>query len=236
MSPSTPPPPDGDDQAAQPPTNPYASPPAGGPPPPPPRSGYAGQPPGGYSPAEPPSAGYGAPGYGTPGYGPQGYAGEPAPLMPRLLARLIDFILLAVVIAVVQAVVVRGVLGLRGASYGVDVGASYAASSVSGVLGALIYLAYFALMESRTGQTLGKRLLRLRTQGPDGGPPSLEAAVRRNFWVALGVFAIVPFVGGAISGLVELVIVIVIMVGISQSSTRQAWHDRLAGGTQVVRV
>ena len=108
--------------------------------------------------------------------------------------------------------------------------------AVTGLLEAAISLAYFALMESRTGQTVGKMLLKLRTEGPDGRPPSLEVAVRRNFWVALGALGVVPVVGGLIGGLAELVISIVIIVTISQSPIRQGWHDKFAGGTRVIKV
>ena len=87
-------------------------------------------------------------------------------------------------------------------------------------------------MESRNGQTVGKMLLKLRTVGPGGGMPTTQEAFRRNFWVGLGVLAIIPF-GGVLGGLAELVIVIVIAVTISQSPTKQGWHDKLAGGTQV---
>ena len=77
--------------------------------------------------------------------------------------------------------------------------------------------------------------LSLRTEGPDGNPPSLEVAIRRNFWVALGILAVVPFVGGLIGALAELVIVILIAVTVSNSPTKQGWHDNFAGGTRVVK-
>ena len=47
---------------------------------------------------------------------------------------------------------------------------------------------------------------------------------------------IIPFIGGLIGALAELVAVIVIAVGISNNTaTRQAWHDNFAGGTRVVK-
>lgn len=182
---------------------------------------------GNYGPA--PGAGYGPP--------PAAGAGQPADLLMRFLARLIDFILVGVVNAIITLIVVAGFLGLNsnGTFEGMGAGGGYASGALSGVIGAAISLAYFALLESRTGQTLGKLLLKLRTEGPDGGPPSLEVALRRNFWVALGALAVVPIVGGLIGSIAELVIVIVIAVTISQSPVKQGWHDKLAGGSRVVR-
>jgi uncharacterized RDD family membrane protein YckC len=180
----------------------------------------------GYAPA--PGAGYGPP--------PTGGAGQPADLLMRFLARLIDFILVGILNGIVSAVVVVSILGMHRSTYGMGMGEGYAAGAITGVIGAAINLAYFALMESRRGQTLGKMLLKLRTEGPDGNPPTTEVAVRRNFWVALGALAVVPAVGGLIGSLAELVIVIMIAVTISQSPIRQGWHDRFAGGTRVIKI
>jgi uncharacterized RDD family membrane protein YckC len=155
----------------------------------------------------------------------------------RFLARLIDFILIGLVNGLISIILIVGALGLHTSGYGsYGLGdRDYASDAVGGLIGAALSLAYFALMESRTGQTVGKMALKLRTVGPDGGPPSLEVAVRRNFWVALGALAVVPFIGSTIGGLAQLVIVIVIAVTIGQSPVRQGWHDRFAGGTSVVR-
>jgi uncharacterized RDD family membrane protein YckC len=226
------PPPDGTDGPAPPPgTDP---PPYGGAP------GYGSTP--GYGSAPPPYGSapppYGVPpGYPTGGYGPPPTGpGRPADLGVRFLARLIDFLVLLVVNVVVSLILVAGALGMNNGGFdSFGYGGSYAYNAVNGVIEAAIGLAYFALMESRTGQTLGKMLLGLRTQGPDGRPPALDVAVRRNFWVALGALAVVPGIGSTVGSLAELVIAIVIMVTISQSPVRQGWHDRFAGGTQVVR-
>lgn len=148
--------------------------------------------------------------------GPQVDAAErKAGLGVRAVARLIDFVLLAIVNAVVL-VVLGDALGTA--------------------LGAAITLAYFAVLESTSGQTLGKMLMKLRTVGPIGGTPSLDQAVRRNIWVALGVVGVVPLVGGLISGAAQLAAAIMIAVGIADSSGGgRGWHDRFAGGTLVVR-
>jgi uncharacterized RDD family membrane protein YckC len=163
--------------------------------------------------------------------------GQPADLLMRFLARLIDYIILIVVTGILGGIIVAAIWGASGGGVlGFGTGGVYAARVVSSVLGAVIYLGYFALMEARNGQTLGKMLLKLQTQGPDGQRPSLEMAVRRNFWVALGILGVIPYVGGLIGNLAELVIMIVIAVTINNSPTRQGWHDHLAGGTKVIKI
>jgi uncharacterized RDD family membrane protein YckC len=232
MSDTTPtPPPEGSG------SEPAAAPPP--PPPPPPAGdpnaagGYGQAPPPG-APGGPPPGGY-APAPGA-GYGPPSTAGQPADLLMRFLARLIDFIILGIGVAIINAILFVGIFGLAsGGGFGMSMGGSYAYAALSGVVGAIIYLGYFSLLESRNGQTLGKMLLKLRTEGPDGAPPSMELAIKRNFWVALGALAVIPIVGGLIGGIAELVIVIVIAVTISNSPTKQGWHDNFAGGTRVVK-
>jgi uncharacterized RDD family membrane protein YckC len=232
MSDTTPTPPpegSGSEPAAAPPPPPPPPPPAGDPN----AGGYGEAPPPG-APGGPPPGGY-APAPGA-GYGPVSGAGQPADLLMRFLARLIDFIILGIGVAIINAILFVGIFGLTsGGGFGMSMGGSYAYAALSGIVGAIIYLAYFSLLESRNGQTLGKMLLKLRTEGPDGSSPSMELALKRNFWVALGALAVIPIVGGLIGGLAELAIMIVIAVTISNSPTKQGWHDTFAGGTRVVK-
>jgi uncharacterized RDD family membrane protein YckC len=213
------------------------------PPPPPPASdpGAAGGQPGGYpggqpqQPGGPPPGGYApAPGYGPP---PTGGVGQPADLLMRFLARFIDGILIGIVYAIISSILLVSIIGLNGGGgFGFGMGGGYAYAAINGVIGAVIYLGYFAGLESRNGQTVGKMLLKLQTQGPDGGTPTLEESVKRNFWVALGVLAVIPVIGSLIGSLAELAIVIVIAVTISNSPTKQGWHDGIAGGTRVIKI
>lgn len=151
--------------------------------------------------------------------------GQPADLINRFLARLVDGILLGVVLSVLIVPLVIGAM-FTGATFGLWSGFSLAAF-VSGLVGALIMIGYFAFMESRSGQTVGKMLLGLKTLGPDGQPPTMEQALRRNAWMLLGV---VP----AIGGLAQLAAAIYIAVTINNTGT--GWHDEFAGGTRVVRI
>jgi uncharacterized RDD family membrane protein YckC len=159
-----------------------------------------------------------------------------ATLGVRALARLVDFVLLAVVNAVVVGIVVVGALFGQSGGVLLGVGGSgIVAGAVGALLGAAINLAYFALLESRDGQTLGKRLFKLRVVDAAGRTPSLEQAVRRNIWVAFGVAGVVPIIGGLVGSLAQLVAVIMIAVGISDARAGgRGWHDRFAGGTLVV--
>jgi uncharacterized RDD family membrane protein YckC len=204
-------------------------------PPPPPPEGQAPQ---GQAPGGQPGYGMPPPG-GQPGYGygaPQSGVGQPADLLTRFLARLIDFILVGIVNAIITAILIVGILGLSGNGYGFNTGAGFAAGAISAVISATLYLGYFTLMESRNGQTVGKMLLKLQTQGPTGATPTTEEALKRNAWVALGILGVVPVVGGLIGGLAQLAIVIVIAVTINNSPTKQGWHDGFAGGTKVIKI
>jgi uncharacterized RDD family membrane protein YckC len=163
--------------------------------------------------------------------------GQPADLMSRFLARLIDYVLLFVVNMVFVTVVVVG--AIMGAATGVSgFGArSFGVSAVSAVLGAAIYLAYFAVMESSRGQTVGKMVMKLQTQGPGGQRLTMEQALKRNAWTALGIVGIVPFIGWFVAPLLQLAAPILIAVTISNNATtRQGWHDTFAGGTRVIKV
>jgi uncharacterized RDD family membrane protein YckC len=191
------------------------------PPPPPPPAGEAGgtypPPPASYGayPPPPPPAGGPAPMGGYPGaaYGP----GQPGNLLDRFLARLIDGIIVGIALLVINIVLQASM------SY-------FSAVFVSGVVGAALYLGYFAVMESSRGQTLGKQVMRLRTLAPDGqSNPTIDEALKRNIYYA---FAAVPCLGA----LAELISVILIAVNISSDPQRQHLFDRFAGGTKVLKV
>lgn len=210
------------------------------PPPPPPPGAYGTTP--GYQAPQAPQAGYqGAPS----GYQPMapppmqttGGPGQPADLGPRFVARLLDYILLAIVNGIISAVLLTGMVA--GSATGFDMwtgGGSYAYTAVSSVISAAIALAYFAFLESSRGQTVGKMLLKLETRGPSGGRPTMEQALKRNAFTAIGVIGVIPLLG-ALSGLASLVAVIVIAVTINNDRVgRRGWHDNFAGGTTVVKL
>jgi len=161
---------------------------------------------------------------GTPAEG----GGAPADLGPRVLARLIDYLILWAVIFVilVPLFIALSFLGSVGGAFGTGFGFG---SLIFGILVAAIVVGYFAVMESMRGQTIGKMALGLKTEGPNGGNPTTEEAVKRNLWMALN---IIPILGG----LLELAAAIYIMVTINNSPTKTGWHDQFAGGTKVIKI
>ncbi|APY88069.1 RDD family protein [Streptomyces alfalfae] len=179
------PPPPGDDSdpfRKQPPRQP---PPGGGSPydTPPPSGGgspYDTPPPGGGAPygGVPPGPGDGGP-YGG---GPGGYGGQdPLAGMPpladsgkRVLARIIDMILVGIVVGLLS-------WAFGTSEYDIDPdevnsGRSFGQS----LLAAVLYIAYDTFMISRTGQTLGKKWLGMRVANlNDGATPSMQTALAR---------------------------------------------------------
>jgi len=159
--------------------------------------------------------------------------GQPADLMARFLARLIDYVLLTVVIIIINVIV----LGAFMSSGTTGFGTSFASGAVSAILGAAVALGYFAFMESSRGQTVGKMALKLETRGAAGGRPTMEEAVKRNAFTAIGIIGIIPILGWFLSPLLSLAAVIMIAVTINNNTaTRQGWHDQFAGGTSVIKI
>jgi RDD family len=163
----------------------------------------------------------------------------PAGLGPRFVARLLDFVLLAVANSLLVGALLAGAwlgsstTGLG--AWGFGTGASWAANALTTLASTAITLGYFVLMEHLTGQTVGKMVLRLETRGAAGGRPTVEEALRRNAWTAIGIIGVVPFLGW-LGGVLSLVAVITIMVTINNdTASRQGWHDTFAGGTTVVQ-
>ena len=162
-------------------------------------------------------------------------AGQPADLMTRFFARLIDFVVLFIVnIVVVTTVILGALLGANGGGF--FGGGGFVANAVGAVVSAAIYIGYFAFLESSRGQTLGKMLLKLKTEGPNGELPTMEQAIKRNIWVAFGVAGIIPILGTFLAFVAQLGAAIYIAVTINNNTTtRQGWHDEFAGGTRVIK-
>ncbi|MGX1131001.1 putative RDD family membrane protein YckC [Streptomyces glaucescens] len=163
-------PPEDDPFRKQPPSDagsgsPYGTPPGGTPP------GGGGP----YGGPPPPPYGGGGP------YG--GYGGPEDPLagMPpladsakRTLARIIDMILVGVVVVLLSWAFGVGEYDLAGDD--IDTAASFGQSTIAAVL----YVAYDTLMISRSGQTLGKKWLKMRVANLDNGAtPSVQTALIR---------------------------------------------------------
>ncbi len=100
----------------------------------------------------------------------------------------------------------------------------------------IIYLGYFALMESRNGQTLGKMLLKLQHRGPGRQPAEHGGGAQAQLLGRPRGPGGHPVRRRLIGSLAELAIVIVIAVTIGNSPTKQGWHDGIAGGTKVIKI
>jgi uncharacterized RDD family membrane protein YckC len=190
-----------------------------------------GEPP--HQPAAPPPPAYGQ--YPTPGAPGPAAPGVPRPgeLLDRFLARLIDGVLLGIVYGILSGIATAVfVSGYRSS------GEAFLYWTFLSILSTAAYMAYFVYLESNNGATLGKQLLKLKVVGPDGtSNPTVEQAARRNIFMAFGLLGIVPIVGSLIGGLASLAAVIMIAVGINGDTVaRQAWHDKFAGGTRVLKI
>ncbi|MFJ8724150.1 RDD family protein [Streptomyces sp. NPDC093269] len=161
-------------------TEPRWGPPPAGEPPPGGGSPYGAPPPSGGSPYDrPPPPG---PPYGGPGgpYGPYGGTDPLAGMPPladsgkRVLARIIDMIIVGIVVALLSWV-------FRTAEYDVDANRIESGKSLGqSVIAAVLYIAYDTVMISRSGQTLGKKLLNMRVANlQDGSSPSVRTSLIR---------------------------------------------------------
>ena len=202
--------------------------PPGGQPPPP--SGAQPPPPGGFQPP-PPSGGQPPPPYAQQVPTAQTGIGQPADLLTRFLAKLIDSILLALVsFVVVTTLIVSFIFSGAASGFG-GFGTGFSGVGIfSSLLTAALYIGYFAFLESSRGQTVGKMLMKIEVRGPDGQRPTMEQAIKRNAYFAL---AIIPVIGG----LAQFGVMIYIAVTINSNvATRQGWHDQFADGTSVIKI
>ncbi|MBN9390605.1 MAG: RDD family protein [Chloroflexi bacterium] len=94
-----------------------------------------------------------------------------------------------------------------------------------------VTLAYSVLCTWKWGQTLGKRVLRIKIIGKDGKPPTFQAALTRNlFGYAYGLgsvaFGLAGF--GSVLGFCLQLMVIAGFTAAFFNRQRRGWHDRLA--------
>ncbi|MDT0572906.1 RDD family protein [Streptomyces sp. DSM 3412] len=147
----------------------------------PPYGGGGGQPPfGGQPPGDQPPP-YGGGPYGGDPYGGGPYPNDPLSGMPplaesgkRVLARIIDMILVGIVVGLLA-------WAFRISQYTVDSDDfEFGKSLGQEALAAVLYIAYDTFFTVRNGQTLGKKLMRLRVANlNDGSTPSVQTALIR---------------------------------------------------------
>jgi uncharacterized RDD family membrane protein YckC len=144
----------------------------------------------------------------------------------RLIAAIIDLIVLIVIGAILN-------IAFGGDTEEVDTTASF--------IWAIIVFAYFFLLTTTLGASLGKMALGMRVVDESGNKPAASAIFKREFVIrALGAFAAVILgaaigeSGEAIGGLIGFVVFIVIAIMVLFDERRQGLHDKI-GGTFVVK-
>ena len=136
-------------------------------------------------------------------------AAEPADLGSRLVALVVDGILV-VVLALPVALV---------AATGDD-------AATGGLAIPLVWFVYRTVTDA-TGGSLGKRLLRLHVVGPRPARPGLGAGATRNLW---GLSAVLPAVlHPAVGNAIAVAVSVTIAVSIARDPGERGWHDRIAG-------
>ena len=141
-------------------------------------------------------------------------------------------VIVVVVVVIINAVLVAALITSGSAGFGY--GGSFSAYSlVSSIVATVVYIGYFAFMESSQGKTVGKMVMNLHVEGPTGGKPTLEEAAKRNIWLAFPIFGVIPFLG-LIASVAALVAVILIAVQINSDPERKPWTDKFAG-TRVIK-
>ncbi|NLG56188.1 MAG: RDD family protein [Rhodococcus sp.] len=204
---------------------------------------------------------YGAPqqgGYGQPGaqgYGApqQPYPGAPAPQGPggpgdigiRIGARLLDGLILGIPLVVISLILnsafgpyVADVMAASTIDAMYEAGKpSYAYYLLTAIINTAVVLGYFGYLESAMGQTLGKKIVGLRVVNAQGANPTFQQALTRNAWMGVSIIGLIPgTIGMTLVCLVGLGAAVAILVTVSSSPTKQGIHDKLAGGTQVIKV
>ncbi len=153
-----------------------------------------------------------------------------ADIVPRFVAKIIDGVVLFIIVTIVNMIIRPMLPGPRGFfTPGISLTGLGIAAVILSIVSAVIYIGYLSFLESSRGQTIGKMVMKLRVLGPDGGNPSMEAALRRNAWVLL---SIIPWFGG----LLQLALAAYIGYTIYDNADNIGWHDTFAGGTRVIKV
>ncbi|MEI6253687.1 MAG: RDD family protein [Mycobacteriaceae bacterium] len=161
----------------------------------------------------------------------------PGGLGRRLAAKLIDLggvVALQLIVGLLVGIDARLFFGGRGATAVATLGDYW-----WGVLGSTLIFGYFVAFESVGGRTPGKRLLGLRVFGPGrSSHPTVGQAMARNAYLLLWLLPVPAAWVGAEGTLFALfaVAVVAIAVSIYRSPTKQGMNDRMAGGTQVVKL
>ena len=145
----------------------------------------------------------------------------------RLLARILDWVILAVVSGILIGIPVM--IATAGAANGSDSAAGFGIGGfiLSVFLIATINLAYEIVMIAFWGATLGKMIMKVKVvKATDGNAPGLLSSFLR--YLIPGICAYIPFIGGLGT------LLCYISFTFDGSGRRQGWHDEVAS-TLVVK-
>jgi uncharacterized RDD family membrane protein YckC len=160
-----------------------------------------------------------------------------ADLPNRIIAYVIDMILIAIVGAVIGAITgsfmpVATFDLVHGFQY------NYFAAIINAVIGAAISAGYFIYMWTAMRGTVGMKVLNMQIGSEkDGSTLSMDQAIRR--WIVFGGWisiaqALNPLpLLGILIGLVALGYVIYLLYTTAQSPTKQGFHDKFVGSMVV---
>ena len=141
----------------------------------------------------------------------------------RLVARIIDVV---IIVAVVVFLTIVGIAGLvLGSETGEEV---LEAAALFLGFGGLVFFTIVVLLYEPTlialrGQTLGKMAMRIMVvRAENGEVPGWGKAIGR--WILPGLLGLIPVVGG--------LLVLLVYLSLLWDASRQGWHDKM--GTTVV--
>lgn len=98
-------------------------------------------------------------------------------------------------------------------------------------LSSIVGILYWVLLEIKGGQTLGKKILKLKVVSFDDSPITPAQVIKRRLWLII-VYTINPFIG-VIAGLIWFVCAIVIVATGNSNPLKQSAFDRFAGAKVV---
>jgi uncharacterized RDD family membrane protein YckC len=160
-----------------------------------------------------------------------------ADTVTRIVAYVIDIIILSIIGYIVARVAGQGQITFGSAATGnvSTYNVSTTTPAVSLILFAIGALYFVLSWSGGRRATLGQRLFHIQVGNAfDGRPLSLAQAVRRWFALGsvLGLLSFVPSVA-AVGSLLEIVWIVVILISTATSPTRQGIHDRFANSAVV---
>lgn len=132
-------------------------------------------------------------------------SGDPAGFWRRLVALIIDWIIVGIVTAIIS-LIINAIIHATSSN----------SSYTGGGVGTVIWIIYLTYMWSAQGRTLGYMVMGMRLVRNDGTPVGVGAALARAilFWLSF-VLCLIPAIVSAF------------MVGLSES--KKAIHDHIAG-------